>query len=79
MCVCVCVCVFNSYDKACRDRKALEGAAAFLMSPSHQKSRMLLSSQLEEARRAQVEAAEARQYLYLCTSKASKLSTRRAA
>ena len=37
----------------CKEKVALENAAAFLMSPSHQKSRMLLAAQLDEARKAQ--------------------------
>jgi len=36
--------------KSQREKKALESAAAFLMSPSHQKGRMQLVGDLEEAK-----------------------------
>jgi hypothetical protein len=39
------------------EKKALEAAAAFLMSPSHQQGRMQLDSELQSARK-QVEALQ---------------------
>lgn len=50
-------------DKAQRDKKALESAAAFLMSPSHQKGRMQLAGDLEEALSKQRMLAEREQEL----------------
>jgi hypothetical protein len=47
----------RALDASRVERDALEKAAAFLMSPSHQKNRMLLAAQLDDARKAHGELA----------------------